>query len=473
MPGPISLFMIWVLCRKECCKRIVKTKKKRLQNLSPVRLIAGGYCLVILLGTLLLALPFATAGGNTTPISDCLFTAVSASCVTGLVRFDTATHWTLFGQLVILTLIQIGGVGFMTIAMVIMTFTRRKIGLNQRSIMQNSVSAPQIGGIIRMSRFILSGTLLIEGIGALLLSFYFVPRLGKGRGFYYAIFHSISAFCNAGFDLMGSRTGPFSSLTGLKGSVYVNVVLMLLIFMGGLGFFVWQDVLDKKMRYQKFALQSKMVLSVSIGLVLIGALGIFFFEYRQEAFAGMNRTEQITASFFQSVSARTAGFNTIDLSRMTESSKLLMIMLMLIGGSTGSTAGGMKTTTFWILCISIAGTLRHKKNVEAFGRRMEEGITRTASCIFMLYLLITTISAAVVAAIEKVPVITALFETASAMATVGFSFGLTPQVGMVTKSLLMLLMFCGRAGSITILMLFASDKGAVNSRLALEKVQVG
>ncbi len=451
----------------------MKTKKSMWQRLSPMKLILSGYCLIILLGTVLLALPFATKGPGSSPITDCFFTATSATCVTGLIRFDTATHWTLFGQLVILSLIQIGGVGFMTVAIVIMAFTKRKITLSQRSIMQNSISAPQIGGIVRMSKFIALGTLCIEGVGALLLSFDFIPRFGWVKGIYYSIFHSISAFCNAGFDLMGSETGQFSSLTGLSDNWYVNTVIMLLIFLGGLGFFVWHDVKDKRFRFKKLNLQSKMVLSISVVLVFGGAIVIFLLENHQSMFQGMTLGEKVLSSLFQSVTARTAGFNTTDLSVMTESGKLVMICLMLIGGSTGSTAGGIKTTTFWVLLVSIFTTFRRKKNIEAFGRRMEEEITRTASCVFMTYLLLVISTAVIIAAVEGLPMMTALFETGSAMATVGLSFGVTPTLGMFSKLLVAFLMICGRVGSITMLLAFSSEKRVVSSSYPLEKVQVG
>lgn len=438
-----------------------------------MKLILSGYCLIILLGTLLLAMPFSTRGPGGSPLTDCFFTATSATCVTGLIRFDTATHWTVFGQLVILALIQIGGVGFMTVAIVIMAFTKRKITLSQRSIMQNSISAPQIGGIVRMSKFIILGTLLVEGIGALLLSFDFIPRFGWGKGIYYSIFHAISAFCNAGFDLMGSETGQFSSLTGVSGSWYVNIIIMLLIFIGGLGFFVWYDIKKKHFRFRNLNLQSKMVLSISTGLVFLGALILFLLEYDQKMLNGLPLQEKLLASLFQSVSARTAGFNTADLSVMTDSGKMIMICLMLIGGSTGSTAGGIKTTTFWVLCVSVVTTFRRKKNIEAFGRRMEEGITRTASCVFMTYLLLVISSAVIISAVEKLPMMTALFETGSAMATVGLSFGVTPQVGMFSKLLLAFLMLCGRVGSITMLLAFSSEKRVISSSYPLDKIQVG
>ena len=451
----------------------MRGKKNLLHNISPMKLILSGYCLIILMGTLLLSLPIATAGPGSTPVADCFFTATSATCVTGLIRYDTATHWTLFGQFVILGMIQIGGVGFMTVAIVIISFTRRKITLSQRSIMQNSISAPQIGGIVRMSKFIIMGTLLIEGIGAALLAVDFIPRFGLGKGIYYSVFHSISAFCNAGFDLMGSETGEFSSLTGLADNWYVNVVIMLLIMIGGLGFFVWHDIKDKRCRFRRLNLQSKMVLSISLGLIFVGAFSIFLLEYNGEMFRGMSHGEKVLASLFQSVTARTAGFSSTDLNVMTESGKMIMICLMLIGGSTGSTAGGIKTTTFWILCVSIFATFKRKKNIEAFGRRMEEGITRTASCVFMTYLLLVISSAVIIAAAEGLPMITALFETGSAMATVGLSFGVTPTLGLFSKLLIAFLMICGRVGSVTMLLAFSSEKRVISSSYPVEKVQVG
>ena len=438
-----------------------------------MKLLLGGYLIIILVGTLLLTLPVSARGGEHTAISDCFFTATSATCVTGLIRYDTFTHWSLFGQLVILCMIQIGGVGFMTITILALVLARRKIGLNQRSLMQNSISAPQIGGIVRMTKFIALGTLMIELAGAFFLSFYFIPRYGWGKGIYFAVFHSISAFCNAGFDLMGGSTGEFSSLTGMAGDWYFCGIIMALIFVGGLGFFVWHDLIVKKFRFRQLRLQSKMVLSISIGLIIVGAVVLTLLEWNGSGYAGMSVNEKLHAGVFQSVSVRTAGFNTVDLAGLSDGAIFVMICLMFIGGSTGSTAGGIKTTTFWILCISIFATFRRKKNIEMFGRRMEEGITRTASCVFMTYLLLTVSVSVIISAVEGLPLLTALFESVSAMATVGLTLGVTPALGMVSKLLLAFLMLCGRVGSITMLLAFSSDKRVTNSRLPLEKVQVG
>lgn len=438
-----------------------------------MKLIFSGYCSIIMIGTLLLALPFATKGAGGTAITDCFFTATSATCVTGLIRFDTFTHWTLFGQIVILFLIQIGGIGFMTIAITLMIVMKQKIGLTQRSIMQNSISAPQIGGIVKLAKFIMLGTFVVEGIGAFLLSFYFCNTYGFLKGIYLSIFHSISAFCNAGFDLMGGLTGEYSSMTGVVGNWYVNIILMSLIVVGGLGFYVWHDVLKNKFKLKNCNLQSKLVLSISGALILGGTLVIFFLERNGEMYAQMNVGEKILASLFQSVTTRTAGFNTVDLSLYTDATKFLLICLMFIGGSTGSTAGGIKTTTFWILTLSIFSTFRRKENVEAFGRRMEENITRTASCVLMIYLLLTIASSMLISTVDNIPILTALFESVSAMATVGLSFGVTPSLGMFSKLLLAMLMLCGRVGSITLLLAFSSEKRVVSSKLPLDRVQIG
>ncbi len=451
----------------------MKAKRNLWYQISPVRLIVGGYLLIILLGTLLLALPVATTNREHTPVTDCLFTATSATCVTGLIQYDTATHWSTFGELVILGMIQIGGIGFMTVTIMVLLLAGRKIGIKQRFIMQDSISAPQLGGIVEMVKYIVTGTFCIESLGAVLLAIDFVPRFGWRKGVYYSIFHSISAFCNAGFDLMGDNTGKFSSLTGFSDNILVNLVICALIFIGGLGFFVWRDLANTRFRFKKLQLQSKMVLSISVGLVVLGMLVFFVLESGHAMFEGMSFGQRLLGSFFQSVSARTAGFNTTDLAAMTESGIMVMICLMLVGGSTGSTAGGIKTTTFWVLCVSVITTFRRKKNIEAFGRRMEEGITRTASCIFMTYLLLTVGAAIVISAIEQLPLLTVLFETVSAMATVGLTLGITPSLCTVSKLILIFMMFCGRVGSVTMLLALSSEKRQISSRLPLEKIQVG
>lgn len=437
-----------------------------------MKIILLGYCFIILLGTVLLRLPAAVRDGSEQSVLTAFFTATSSTCVTGLVRADTCTNWTLFGQAVILVLIQTGGIGFMTICISALSLTKKNIGLASRSLMQSSISAPQLGGIVRMTKFISLGTLLIEGIGALLLAFYFCPLLGLGRGIWYSIFHSISAFCNAGFDLMGIQ-GEYSSLTSVVGNWYVNLVIMLLIVIGGLGFFVWRNLLDSKFQYKKMLLHTRIVMFVTAFLILGGALLLFLTEHGGDAYHDKSLSEQIAASFFQSVSARTAGFNTVELARMTEAGRFILICLMMIGGSAGSTAGGIKTTTFAVLMLSIITTFRHRKSVEAFGRRMEDGIARTASCVFMMYLLLSCGGAVLISRIEGIAFLDALFETVSAIATVGLSVGLTPTLGIMSCLILCFLMIFGRVGSMTMLLAFSSNKNIKISSLPLEKVQIG
>lgn len=439
---------------------------------SPMRILLGGYCTIILIGTLLLCLPVSARSGGMTAVSDAFFTAASATCVTGLIRFDTYTYWSTFGQIVILLLIQVGGMGFVTIALFTHILAKQKIGLSSRVLMREAVSAPQVGGIVRMTRFILTGTFLIEGLGALALAFYFCPKMGTGRGIYYSVFHSISAFCNAGFDLMGSEEA-FSSLTSMSENLPVNLVIMLLITVGGLGFFVWRDLLETKFRFSGLRLQSKIVLAATGLLTFGGAAGIFILELSGSAYEGMGFGNRILASLFQSVTVRTAGFNTVDLAALSEGSIFLMICLMLVGGSTGSTAGGIKTTTAAVLILSIFSTFKRKKNVECFGRRLEDDITRTASCIFMMYLGLIVASTLIISAIEGLPVLTVMFETVSAVATVGLTLGITPGLSMASKMILAFLMIFGRAGSLTMLLAFSSDRMPVASKKPLEKIQLG
>lgn len=453
-------------------KKKVLDKKTKRHHISAMRIIMMGYVAIILFGTFLLRLPFASKTPGCTPITDCLFTSTSATCVTGLIRYDTFSHWTLFGQLVILTLIQTGGIGFMTVVLMVMRATGSRIGLSQRSLMQDSISAPELGGIVRMTEFIVKGTFIIEGIGAMLLAIDYVPRFGW-YGAYMAVFHSISAFCNGGFDLMGKYTGECSSMMGFETNLYVNLVLSALIILGGLGFYVWRDLIDKEFSWRRLSLQSKLVLSISGSLLIIGTVALFLTEFSGPMYEGYSTKNKLLSCFFQSVSARTAGFNSADLTKMTESGLMVMIFLMLVGGSSGSTAGGMKTTTLWVLIASIGITLKRRKNIEVFGRRIDEDAPRLAACIFMSYLIGIITSAVVISSIEKLPFMTVLFETTSALATVGITLGITGSLGMVSKLIIVFLMFCGRLGSITALLAFSPDRTKISSSYPKENINIG
>jgi len=443
---------------------------KKIKRMSVTKILLIGYLSVIVVGTVLLSLPFAVKEGQSHGVFDSFFTSTSAACVTGLIRFDTATHWSLFGKCVILGLIQIGGVGFMTLCVYALSLTKLKIGLAFRSLAQSAMSAPDLSGVVRMTKYIIKFTLITEGVGALLLSFFFCPRAGVLRGIGYSVFHSISAFCNAGFDLMG-EVEPFSSFTTEAGNVYLNVVLMLLIIAGGLGFFVWHDLYDSRLRPKKFKLQTKVVLTVSAILVFGGAALIFLFEKCAAPETGTG--DLVLTSLFQSISARTAGFNTVDLASLSSSAKLVMIFLMAVGGSPGSTAGGIKTTTLAVLIATLPSTFRRKKSPELFGRRLEENLAETAIAVVMMYATLIFGAALVITNVDGVGLLDAIFEATSAAATVGVTTGATPGLSVVSAGILSLLMIFGRVGSLTVLFAFASSKYRVPSSLPMEKLQVG
>lgn len=436
------------------------------------KIIVFGYLAVIAAGTFLLMLPVSNRQQVITPFMDAWFTATSATCVTGLVLHDTYTFWSVFGQCVILILIQIGGMGFMTIAISALTVTKRKINLSKRLLMQESVAAPQVGGIVRMAKFVLGRVLLFEGAGAVLLCFYFVPKLGVGRGIYFSVFHSISAFCNAGIDLMGYFQ-PGSSLMTVSGNPLVCITVMLLIVIGGLGFLVWADIRDHKWHFKNYRLHTKVVFTSTAILILGGALLLFLNEFGSPSMEGRSVGEQILCAFFQAVTPRTAGFNTMDLTALTGSSKALMVGLMFIGGSPGSTAGGIKTTTISIMILSIWTEFRKRKDIECFRRRMEEGALRHACCVTMLYGFLVLAGAAVISSADRISIDSSLFEAVSAIGTVGLSLGITAQLGMLSHVVLIMLMFVGRVGGITILLVFGSRMAGIPSKLPMEKVTVG
>lgn len=443
----------------------------RIRKISPLKIILLGFIILIFIGTILLCLPISSRSGQPTPFMTSSFTATSAVCVTGLIKVDTYNYWSPFGQAVILGLIQVGGIGFMTICITAISLSHKKIGLASRELMQSSVSAPQRGGIVKMTRFILVGTLLIELSGAVLLSIAFVPRFGA-KGLWYALFHSVSAFCNAGFDLMGSG-GEFSSLTSFDKNPYVCIVISALIVIGGLGFFVWKDLIDNRFRFKMLRMHSKAVLITSTILIFGGGILLYLTELPNSSSQEHSALYQIGNSLFQSVSTRTAGFNTVDLSQLTHSTIFIMVLLMMVGGSPGSTAGGLKTTTLAVLFASVISVFKRKKSVEMFGRRLEENVSSLALCIFAMYLMLGSAGAVFISTVENVPFINALFESASAVATVGLTTGITPQLGILSSIVLMLMMLFGRVGSLTMLLAFSNYKSRPQSQKPLEKIQIG
>ena len=446
----------------------MKTKKTQngIHNRNSFRVISIGFFALILCGALLLMLPVSSQSRTVTPFSDTLFTAVSATCVTGLVVKDTATHWSLFGQAVILLLIQIGGMGVVTIGLTIARLSGKKIGLWFRGMMQDSISAPQVGGILHLTKFILRTTAIIELTGAALLCPVFCRDFGFPKGLWYALFHSVSAFCNAGFDLMGVRE-QFSSLRSYGGNIYFNIIVMLLIIIGGIGFLTWDDVAQHGIHIQKYRLQSKIVLTATAILITVPALFFFFTEYQSEPM-----TERVLHSLFQSVTTRTAGFNTADFSQMRESSSVVMTLLMLIGGCSGSTAGGMKTSTIAVLFLAALSVYRRRSDVNCFGRRLSEEAVRNAGAILFMHLVLFMTTGIAICTIESIPLITCLFETGSALGTAGLTLGITASLSLPSHIILMMLMFAGRVGGLT-LIYAAVASGGETAKYPLEKITVG
>lgn len=445
----------------------MEIEKRKTRHITSFQIIIAGFFLVILVGSLLLMLPFATQEGKSTGFLEALFTATSAVCVTGLIIYDTATYWSTFGQIIILLLIQIGGMGVVTIAVAVATASGRKIGLMQRSTMQEAISAPQLGGIVRMTQFILKTSILIEAIGAVLLSSVFCKEYGIGKGIWYAIFHSVSAFCNAGFDLNGIEA-PFSSLVNYSVQPVVNLTVMLLIIIGGIGFITWADIQKNKWHFKKYRMQSKVILTVTACLIVIPAVYFFCCE-----FSDFSMEKRIWASIFQSVTPRTAGFNTVDLTMISETGQMVIIILMLIGGSPGSTAGGMKTTTFAVLCASAKSVFQKKESAHFFGRRVPNDAVRTAATIFLMYIVLFLSGGMIISYREGIPLIQTLFETGSAIGTVGLSLGITPELGDMSHLILIGLMFFGRVGGLTLIFAALSENKINNSMLPLEKITVG
>ena len=440
---------------------------KKNRTTSSFQVILLGFLAVILLGGLILTLPVCSRSGTSTSFSEALFTSVSAACVTGLVVQDTATHWSVWGQLVILILIQIGGLGVITVALTFFRLWGRRISLAQRNMMQQSISAPQVGGIVRRTGFILRGSVCLELGGAILLAPVFCRDFGFVKGLWYSVFHAVSAFCNAGFDLMGVRE-HYSSLTSYRNNLWVNVVIMLLIIIGGIGFLVWEDLQENRFRFRRFRLQTKLVLVTSGFLILVPA-GLNFFQEYQSLPLG----ERVLTALFQSVTTRTAGFNTADLTQMSSAGILRMIVLMLIGGSPGSTAGGMKTTTVAVLFLAGLTVFRRRDDVECFRRRIGQDVIRNAGTIMFLDLLLFTVGAAALSRVEGLSLLACMFETSSAVGTVGLSLGITPQLHQSSRIILMILMFLGRVGALTLV--YALLPGGKNppGRKPLEPVTVG
>ncbi|WP_022762141.1 TrkH family potassium uptake protein [Butyrivibrio sp. AD3002] len=443
---------------------LIKSVKERLTSF---QIIIIGFAGVILLGAFMLMLPIASRIGVLTPFDKALFTSVSAVCVTGLVVVDTATYWSFFGQLVILILIQIGGLGVITVASLMVMLAGRKISLMQRQTMQNAISAPQVGGIVKLTRFIFKISFLIEMAGTVLLLPVFVPAYGI-KGIWMSLFHAVSAFCNAGFDLMGNKTGEFSSLTSFSANGYLSLVISMLIVIGGIGFVTWKDVISKKNAFSEYRMQTKVVIVTTAILIIIPSIIFFFTE-----FSSAPMDERIYMSVFQAITPRTAGFNTADLTKITDVGQGITMILMLIGGAPGSTAGGMKTTTVAILYANAIAVFGSKPNANIFGRRIEDCIVKSASTILFMYVTFSIGAATIISMTENLPMETCMFEAFSAIGTVGLTLGVTPSLSFFSHILLMSLMFFGRVGGLTIVFAAFSHKDKSILRYPTENIMAG
>ncbi|MDY3213974.1 MAG: potassium transporter TrkG [Ruminococcus sp.] len=437
---------------------------------SYTRMIAFGFLAVILMGTLLLSLPIAARSGVRTPLIDCFFTATSATCVTGLTVLDTYMHWSSFGHVIILGLIQIGGLGFMTIITMFSIFTRKHISLYERRLLMQSAGTIRLSGIITMIKRVVIGTFCVEGMGAVFLSLRFCPKLGFAKGLWYAVFHSVSAFCNAGFDLMGRFNEV--SLTGYYNDPLVCITLMVLIVIGGLGFLVWSDVIKCRFVFKKMELHSKLVLTVTAILVFGGAAVLFMTE-KNGAFKGMTTGEQVLSAFFQSITLRTAGFFTFDQSKLSNSGYILSTLLMFIGGSPGSTAGGVKTTTMAVAFLNLISVARNNDDVVIFKRKINNKVVIQSVAIIGIHILMASIAIFIICYLEPIGLREVIYESVSAISTVGISMGITSDFNVASKLFIAGLMYSGRIGGMTIVLAIAENSHKVKLERPEEKILIG
>ena len=436
-------------------------------EITPARTIAAGFALVIILGAVLLRLPFCLRPGVTLSFIDSLYTATSAVCVTGLVVTDTGSTFSPMGEALIALLIQIGGLGVAAVGTGVMAAFNQKLNFKSRYLIRDSFNLNTMGGIIRFLKSLLMATLVIELLGAAILLPIFLKDFGTLRGVWYALFHSISAFCNAGFDLMGV-IAPFSSLTSYSDHPIVSIVIMLLIITGGIGFLTWDDIRTNRFHFRKYRMQSKVILTVTLALIAIPSVYFFLFEFVQAPL-----DERLLLSLFQSVTPRTAGFNTADLTAMSEPGQFIMTVLMLVGGSPGSTAGGMKTTTLAVLLASSLAVFRRKESANFFNRRISNDAVRQAATILIMYLFLFLTAGLIISRMENLPLLDCLFETASAIGTVGLSLNITPRLGVVSHLILISLMFFGRVGGLTLIFATMSHTQPTNAKLPQERITVG
>lgn len=421
--------------------------------LSVQAVIALGFLFFILLIAALLTLPVSSRTGEWTHPLTALFTATSAVCVTGLVVVDTATHWSVFGRIVLLFAIQVGGLGVMTVLTLLALARGQKLGLRQRTLAMESIGGQTLSDALPLVRRALLVTLFTEAIGAALLALVFVPQLGLAHGAGYAVFHAISAYCNAGFDLMGSLAGPFTSLESYVGHPLVNLTICALILAGGLGFFVWDNLIERCKTGQRLSFHSKLALLLTAVLVVIPTL-LFFFLEKDASMAALTPGERFLASLFSAITPRTAGFDTVATGTLSTGGSLLTMLLMLTGGNPGSTAGGAKTTTMLVILLLTGAALRREPEIHILGRRIDRDAVQRACAIVFIYLLLSLGAALLICAAQpELPLMDVLFEVLSAINTVGMSTGVTREMNAFSQIVLILLMYAGRLGSLTFMLL--------------------
>ncbi len=453
-------------------KRVRFAKRKLPRKLSSTQVLVLGYLGIILLGSFFLSLPISNRQGVWTPYIDALLTSTSATCVTGLIVYDTFGYWNMFGQLLILLLIQVGGIGFMTFITLFSFALGRRIGLFERTVIAQSAGSFEKGGIMKLIKRILIFTFSVELVGALLLATRFCVDFGAGKGIYFAIFHSVSAFCNAGFDLMGARGVPFASLTSYSDDVIVNLTICGLIIIGGTGYVVWSDIWDKRFRYKNFRLHTRIVLWATAILIFVPALLFLAFEHNG-VLVGKSAGEQFLVCLFQSVTPRTAGFNTVNLAELSDSSVLMMQILMFIGGNSGSTAGGIKVTTMVVILFGLYSSMRNQRDIVIGKRSMDLSLAKQAMSLLTIYLIFILVAALIICAVEPFALRDVMFECVSAIGTVGLSIGITPMLHVSSKFIITLLMFAGRLGVLTLAAAMMESKVKPLTKRPSEKILIG
>lgn len=441
-----------------------------LKKLKPTQIIVTGFIFLILIGTFLLLLPISSTEGSNVSITDALFTCTSAVCVTGLSVVNTLSHWTFFGKMVILLLIQIGGIGFMTIVTSVLIALGKKITLKERVLMKESFNLESFQGMVMFTKKIIKGTFICELIGAILLSTRFIPDYGFAEGIFNSLFHSVSAFCNAGFDIIGEN-----SLAPYANDLMVNIVLSLLIITGGLGFIVWVDLLklfksirtkgaNIKNKIQMLSLHTKLVLSITLTLIVVGWIFFFLVEFNNpNTYGNMNFGEKLLTSFFQSVTLRTAGFATVNQSDLSYASKLMSIIFMAIGGSSGSTAGGIKTVTFGVILMSVISTVRGRDSICAYKKSISMATLQKALTVTVMMIILILFSTVILSISEQYmghnyEFLDIFYEVTSAAATVGLSTGITPYLSLFGKLIICFVMFMGRLGPVTVAVAISSKQ---------------